>query len=200
MAVRKMARVTLFALVLLWLGPQASDDADFRRTLEARFSSPSFAPVREAERVDVLPIESEGEGLSSTYRVQERPVTLHPSAARELRQAILKPESYRGGPMACMFQPGLALRFHKGGEWVQALVCFSCDELIFEHQGQEANWQDKLTFDATLRRRMLEIAKKTLPARQPVPAERHRRDSVAESGYERPRLRDRGLNGRQAQG
>jgi hypothetical protein len=194
-----MPMARLCALVLLTLHAQASDDADFRRTLETRFSSPSFAPVREAERVDALPVNSEGEGLSSTYRVQERPVTLDSSAARELRQAILKPESYRGGPLACMFQPGLALRFYKGEDRVQALVCFSCDELIFEHAGQESGWQDKLAFDTALRGRLLDIARETLPGREPEPADRHSLDSIGEPGDERLRPGDRRLDRRQAQ-
>jgi hypothetical protein len=159
-----MLIIRLCALLLCGLHAQASADAEFRRALEARFSSPSFAPVREAERIEILPIDTEGEGLSSTYRVQERPVALDSSTVRELRRAILKPESYRGGPLACMFQPGLALRFHKGDDWVQALVCFSCDELIFERTGQESGWQDKLGFGKQLRRRLLEIGKR-LPGR-----------------------------------
>ena len=61
---------------------------------------------------------------------------------RALRNTILSPNSYLGGPSACLFQPVLALRFHKGRESVQVLVCFMCDELVFERKGRPVEWQD----------------------------------------------------------
>ena len=64
-----------------------------------------------------------------------------------------------GGPSACLFQPVLALRFHKGRDSVQVLVCFMCDELVFERKGRPVEWQDKLKFSKQTRTRLLAVAK-----------------------------------------
>ena len=119
--------------------------------------------MRDAERVEALPVEMTAEGLSGTPRVVERPVPLDPATARDMRRTVLSTKSYVGGPMACMFQPGLALRFHKGRDAVQVLVCFLCRELVFEKPGGE--WlDDKLTFSKAVRARLVAVGKKAFPA------------------------------------
>ncbi len=153
--------VGLVAACSLGLAPERRQDDD--DVLEKRFAAPAFAIVRDAERVEALPVEETGMGLSATYRVVERPVPLDPATARDMRRTVLSTKSYVGGPMACMFQPGLALRFHKGRESLQVLVCFLCRELVFEKPGGE--WLDgKLTFSKTVRARFLAVGMKAFPA------------------------------------
>ena len=73
--------------------------------------------------------------------------------ARYSRHTVL------GWSIACLFQPVLALRFHKGRESVQVLVCFMCDELVFERKERPVEWQDKLKFSKETRTRLLAVAK-----------------------------------------
>ena len=72
------------------------------------------------------------------------------SAAREIGKALMSAVSYYGGMSACMFQPGIALRFRGASDSVQALVCFLCDELVFEQPGGRA-LSDRLMFKPSLR-------------------------------------------------
>jgi hypothetical protein len=162
--------VGLAAACSLGLAPERRQDDDLREALEKRFAAPAYAILRDTERVEALTVEERGMGLSATYQVVERPVSLDPATARDMRRTVLSPKSYVGGPMACMFQPGLALRFHKGRESVQVLVCFLCGELVFEKPG--GKWLGgKLTFNDTVRARLLAVGKKAFPA-SPWPLER----------------------------
>ena len=155
--------VGLVAACSLGVAPERPQADDLRVALEKRFAAPAFAIVRDAERVEALPVEETGMGLSATHRVVERPVLLNPATARDMRKTVLSTKSYVGGPMACGFQPGLAIRFHKGRDSVQVLVCFLCRELVFEKPGGE--WLDgKLTFSKTVQARLLAVGKKAFPA------------------------------------
>ena len=146
-----------------WVGPGTAAGRRSSVALEKRFAAPAFAVVRDAERVEALPVEETGMGLSATHRVVERPVPLDPATARDMRRTVLTTKSYVGGPMACGFQPGLAVRFHKGRDSVQVLVCFLCRELVFERPGGE--WLGgKLTFSKTVQARLLAVGKKAFPA------------------------------------
>jgi hypothetical protein len=95
------------------------------------FKKPAFAPLREPDRVEALPVRIIGQGLSSTFSVVEKPVALDTQTMRGLRKTLLNTQSY-GGFNACMFTPGVALRFHKDTESVQAVICFMCGEVIFQ--------------------------------------------------------------------
>ena len=155
--------IGLVAVCSLGLAPERPQDDDLRVALEKRFAAPAYAVVRDAEQVEALPVEETGMGLSATHRVVERPVPLDPATARDMRRTVLSTKSYVGGPMACGFQPGLAVRFHKGRDSVQVLVCFLCRELVFERPGGE--WLGgKLTFSKTVRDRLIAIGKKAFPA------------------------------------
>jgi hypothetical protein len=96
------------------------------------FASAALAPMRAPDRVEALPMRAEGMGLSSTYHVVEKPVALGPKTAQRVSATLLDKDSYEGGISACMFDPGITFRFHKGTESVQAQVCFMCGEVIFE--------------------------------------------------------------------
>ena len=100
-------------------------------------------------------------GLSSTYKVLERPVTLDAATMRQVRGRVMGTRSYLGGPMACMFQPGLALRFQKNRESVQMLVCFLCREVLFEDVAGRAIG-DKMLFDEDVIQ-LLAVARKAFP-------------------------------------
>lgn len=130
----------------------------------ARFlASPALAPVRQADRVEARPVEIIGGGISATYRVLDRVVTLDAAQRREAVRTVSSAASYLGGPMACLFDPGIALRFHKGAGSVQLLVCFTCNEVIFE-DAQGHPLSDKLTLGEA-RERLLAIAVKAFPDR-----------------------------------
>jgi hypothetical protein len=156
--------VGLVVVSSLGLAHEQTPDEERREmmALERRFAGPAFAVVRGADRVDALPVEMTGAGVSATHHVVERPMRLDPATARELRRTTLSAQSYLGGPMACLFQPGLALRFHRGSDRVQVLVCFMCDELIFEKPGGQLI-AGKLMFADTFRARLVAIARKALP-------------------------------------
>jgi hypothetical protein len=156
--------VGLAAVCSLGLAREQTPDEERREkmALERRFAGPVFAAVRGADRVDALPVEMTGAGLSATHHVVERPVTLDAATARELRTTMLSAKSYLGGPTACLFQPALALRFHRRSDRVQVLVCFSCDELIFEKPGGRLI-AGKLMFGDVFRARLVAIARKALP-------------------------------------
>jgi hypothetical protein len=134
--------------------------------IEHLFASPAFAAVRQAERVEALPVQ--GAGISAPYRVLERPVPLDPKAMRDVGTTVLSTKSYLGrfgGVTACLFQPSLALRFHKGHDSVQVLVCFFCDELAFEEPGgRPLGDGDTVTFGKHARTHLLAVAKKAFPA------------------------------------
>jgi hypothetical protein len=124
------------------------------------FKKPAFAPLREPDRVEALPVQIIGAGLSSTFRVVEKPVALDAQTMGGLRKALLNTQSY-GGFTACMFTPGVALRFHKGAQSVQAVICFMCGEVIF----QDAAGRDlssRLTIGEA-RKPLLAAARKAFP-------------------------------------
>jgi hypothetical protein len=133
------------------------------RFISRFLASRPLAVVREAERIEALPVETIGTGLSSTFKVMERPVALDPATMREVRDRVVRTRSYLGGGTACMFQPGLALRFHKNRDSVQMLVCFLCHELRFE-EGSGRAIGDKMLFDENVMH-LLAVARKTFPDR-----------------------------------
>ncbi len=70
--------VGLVAVSSLGLMSERPPDDARRETqaLDRLFAAPTFAVVRDAERVDALPVEMRGEGLSGIPQVVERPVPL----------------------------------------------------------------------------------------------------------------------------
>jgi hypothetical protein len=134
-----------------------------RRHPERLFKTPAFAPLREPDRIEVLPVRIIGQGLSSTYRVVEKPVAVDAQAMGKLRKTLLDTDSY-GGFTACMFDPGVAFRFYKGTQSVQAVFCFMCGEVIFE-DASGRNLSDRMWF-AAARTEVLAAARKAFPKDQ----------------------------------
>jgi hypothetical protein len=88
--------------------------------------------VKEPDQGEALPVVLEGEGLSMTYHVVEKPVILPPRTVVNLSRTLLSVDAYYAGMSACLFDPAVAFRFKKGAHVVQALICFRCSELVFE--------------------------------------------------------------------
>jgi hypothetical protein len=161
-------RLLLLALVGVLAGESlALALAQKVKTFETVYPEPArliktaaLAPLREPDRLEALPIRIEGDGLSSTFHVVEKPIALDAQTMGGLRKTLLNADSY-GGMTACMFDPAVALRFYKGAESVQIVICFKCGELIF----QDAAGRDlsrRLTFHEG-RAQLLAAARKAFP-------------------------------------
>ncbi len=107
-------------------------DPETDRWLSQFLASPRLAAVREAERIEMLPVDTLDEKMS-VWKFIDPPVTLDAATMQQVRGMVTNPRSYNGGPMVCIFSPGLALRFYKGKSKVQMLVCFMCHEVMFEN-------------------------------------------------------------------
>jgi hypothetical protein len=105
------------------------ETVDQRRT--RLFKTPALAPLREPDRVEALPVQIVGMGLSSTFHVIEKPVALDTRTMGVLRKTLLNMDAY-GGFTACTFDPAVAIRFHKGVDSVQVLICLMCGEVLFQ--------------------------------------------------------------------
>jgi hypothetical protein len=124
------------------------------------YKTPAFAPLREPDRLEALPVRIMGDGLSSTFRTIEKPVALDADTMGDVRKALLDRKSY-GGMTACMFTPALALRFHKGPQSVQVVLCFACGEFIFQDAaGRDLTRKMIMGEDRTL---LLAAARKAFP-------------------------------------
>ena len=88
--------VGLVAACSLGLAPERPQDDNLRVALEKRFAAPAFAVVRDAERVEALPVEETGMGLSARHRVVERPVLLESGDGARHAQDGVEHEVIRG--------------------------------------------------------------------------------------------------------
>lgn len=65
------------------------------------------------------------------YRA-EPPRTPEDSVVAQLGDLLLSEDLYLfGAHTRCLFNPGVALRFEKGQAVVEALICFTCDEMLY---------------------------------------------------------------------
>jgi hypothetical protein len=81
-----LAAISLLAFTQKRQQDNAADDIN---GFERFFASAPFAVIREADRVEVLPVDIVGAGISSTHQVLERPVSLDPATVRDLRRRII---------------------------------------------------------------------------------------------------------------
>jgi hypothetical protein len=89
--------------------------------------------VQHADRVEALLVKAtSGEGLSTNYDVVEKPVLVHLSAGRSLGRGLVRYDWSSWSPSACMFDPAVAFRFHKGGRAAQVRICFMCGEMALD--------------------------------------------------------------------
>jgi hypothetical protein len=123
--------------------PSAGQEPRLVNTLENSRSEvssflKSLGAVGAPDRAEALPVKLVGAGLSAESFVEEQPVVLASKVGAKLAGALLSVDSYAEGMSACLFNPAVAFRFHQGGKAVQALVCFQCNELVFEEPGGRA--------------------------------------------------------------
>ncbi len=136
-------------------------DPEIDRWITRFLAAPRLAALREADRIDALPVDIIGGGLQSTFHVVERPVVLDAATTRQVHDMVTRPRSYDGGPTACIFEPGLALRFHKGRDSVQMLICFLCHEVLFQTASGRAIGH-RIHYDKDVLQ-LLPIARKAFP-------------------------------------
>jgi hypothetical protein len=141
-------------------GP-ADRDPDTDRFISQFLASPRLAAIRGAERIDAFVIETGVEKFPTHFKLQEPAAALDPESVRQVREMATATRSYLGGPGACIFDPGLALRFYKGRDSVQMLVCFTCREVLFQSPSGRVIG-DRLHFDRNTMP-LLAIARQAFP-------------------------------------
>ena len=117
--------------------------------------------VRNAERVEALPVEIEGVGLSSTSRVVEKPVAVDAATGRALGRVLTRYDWTSWSPSACMFDPGVAFRFTRGAQSTVVQVCFMCGEMALD--GIDGRYSEKKILSFAARNAFLRAAKKAFP-------------------------------------
>jgi hypothetical protein len=113
-----------------------------------------------ADRVEALPVTMSGMGLSASHHVEERPVQLDSKTGQALGKVLTGFDWDSGSPMACMFQPAVAFRFHRGDRHAQVLICFECSEMMLD--GLEGPLGGKKPLGDS-RRTWLRAAKRAFP-------------------------------------
>jgi hypothetical protein len=144
----------------VWSGGYIADERDQAVERSRQGLTASMRVVDEAERVEALPVTMVGMGLSSTPHIEERPVRLDAKTGRALADVLAAYDWDGGSPMACMFQPAVAFRFHHGGRSTQVLICFECGEMVLDGLGGPLGGKKLLGRD---RKIWLQAAKQAFP-------------------------------------
>lgn len=157
-------RSSLLALLIV-VGaaiPAGAQDPDTKVTAAQRKQLAAMLDtLRNAERVEALPIRGEGEGLSATFTVVEEPVPVDGATGRTLGRMLAAHDWSRWSPMACIFDPGVAFRFRRGSEAVVVEVCFMCGEMALD--GIEGPLGRKKVLEPRERRALLRAAQRAFP-------------------------------------
>jgi len=117
--------------------------------------------VRNAERVEALPVEIVGDGLSSSSRTVEKPVAVNAATGRALGRVLTRYDWTSWSPSACMFMPAVAFRFSRGTDSTVVKVCFMCSEMALA--GITGRFAEKKILPFEARNRFLRAAKKAFP-------------------------------------
>jgi hypothetical protein len=117
--------------------------------------------VRNAERVEALPVEIEGVGLSSTSHAVEKPVLVNAATGRALGRILTGYDWTSWSPSACMFDPGVAFKFTRGAQSTVVQVCFMCGEMALD--GIDGRFSEKKMLSFAARNAFLRAAKKAFP-------------------------------------
>jgi hypothetical protein len=117
--------------------------------------------VQHAERVEAPPIRQEGEGLSASFHIIEKPVLLDSATGRSVRRLLAGYDWPSGSAMACVFQPSIAFRFRRGNDATVVLVCFFCGEMALD--GVHGSLGDKRWLAPKEHETLLRAAKKAFP-------------------------------------
>lgn len=153
-----MRLATLLLLLLSSCGATHSAVHDFLGADIARI-------LETASRVETLRIDGSLESRKLTgERVGDYPILglgpeLEPAQIETLRDALFDTANWQFDiAKACEFMPGVDYRFIAGGEQVDVLLCFSCDEWGFLYR-------DRLRIEDNdrARRKLLELARASFP-------------------------------------
>jgi hypothetical protein len=160
-----IVRTSLLVLLAATSGTAAQDSPEIKTepipAAERGRLRELLAVVRNAERVEALPVRGEGTGLSATYRVVEKPVVLDSATARSVERLLASYDWPSGSAMACLFEPAVAFRFRRGNEAAVVQVCFLCGEMALD--GIDGPLGDKKWLAPKERRTLLRAAKKAFP-------------------------------------
>jgi hypothetical protein len=137
-------------------GPQDVIPAAERKQLAVLLDT-----VRNAERVEAMPVEIVGEGLSSTSRVVDKPVAVNAVTGRALGRILTRYDWTSWSPSACMFDPALAFRFTRGRTSTVVEVCFMCGEMAL--RDVRGRFAEKKMLSFAGRNAFLRAAKKAFP-------------------------------------
>ena len=117
--------------------------------------------VRHADRVEALPVEIIGAGLSSTSRAVDKPVPVKAETGRALGRVLTGYDWTSWSPSACMFDPAVAFRFTRGAQSTVVKVCFQCGEMALD--GIEGRFAEKKILSFEARNAFLRAAKRAFP-------------------------------------
>ena len=144
--------------------PQADDHPPVAR-FEALLARPELQPLRQPERVETLPVRS-FLPKSDRYEIGVNALPVPQHIAADIRTLLLDRTSYLGGVLACVFEPGLSIRFTSAGQSVDVVVCFKCGEVAFVAKGDPFPGKSPLTDEAA--QRLLALARLGRPKYAPL--------------------------------
>lgn len=143
--------------------------------VQALYGGPSgWAAIEAPEKVTAYRIARPGEvqhirapDLLAAFEILDGPRDVDADVAAELR-AILAEDGIYDWERAkgCDFEPGVAFRFGKGGQDLDVLFCFKCDELASYRGNTRVGGED---FDVA-RPRLLALVKRVFPEDEKIQA------------------------------
>jgi hypothetical protein len=109
---------------------------------------------------------TESEGKFDGYPIISGPVILSDHVSADLRSALNDSATYLppGWAKGCTFNPGVGIRYWHGGQQVDVLICFSCDEVKFINRDKTGAERSHEKESDPGRPRLLAIVKKIFPA------------------------------------
>jgi hypothetical protein len=143
---------------------------------DALLKSKELEAVRSPDRVESLAvrglIEPSDHSISPTasnlpgrFAILPGAIPVERGLALQVSRIVLDPASYDEFDKACIFQPGVALRFWKGSKAVDLLICFHCTDLAFQVVGAPEALGGKMSFGPG-RSRLAALVKAARPADQ----------------------------------
>lgn len=143
--------------------------------LQALLQKKSLDPVRHADQVETFALEDvlqkpANAFPSATYVATDLPGSfvalperspVGTELGRQIAELLLSPGSYAPWFSACMFSPGVAIRFHRGAKAIDVFVCFHCREVAFQQVGSRRALF-KLSFDP-VQERLFELVREARP-------------------------------------
>ncbi|MEE8104621.1 MAG: hypothetical protein V3T86_03705 [Planctomycetota bacterium] len=112
-----------------------------------------------AYRIDGMDRKGKTNGVHG-YPMLAGPVDVDKTSQRELADVLTSDGTYLWDiAKACEFSPGVAIRYEDGGESVDVLLCFSCDELEVYAGAEKVGHED---FDPR-RADLVKVAKRLFP-------------------------------------